>query len=91
LCEKIFVIRFSTRDVVKRGARNRFCYTAPQWPHADLQIVAWIHPLNLASAVLSFKLQVFGRVGQSRRWILALASPSSRLSLRSTRIRGLRR
>jgi hypothetical protein len=52
-----------TRDVVKRGARNRFCYTAPLWPRADLQIVAWIHPLNLASAVLSFKLQVFGRVG----------------------------
>ena len=60
-CEEIFVRRFSTQ-CRETGSEDRFCYTAPQWPR-DLRFAAWIHPLNLASAVLSFKLQVVGRCG----------------------------
>ena len=53
----------SRRHCRETGSEDRFCYTAPQWPRADLPFVAWIHPLNLASAVLSFKSPAFGRTG----------------------------
>ena len=55
--------RDGTRQVVKREMRTA-SVTPRRNGHAyDLGFVAWIHPLNLASAVLSFKLQVFGRAG----------------------------
>ena len=54
---------FLDETVVKREARTA-SVTPRRNGHAhDLGFVAWIHPLNLASAVLSFKSQVVGRAG----------------------------
>jgi hypothetical protein len=51
------------RHVAKREAR--IASVAPRrHGHAhDLGFVAWIHPLNLASAVLAFRSQAVGRAG----------------------------
>ena len=73
-----------------RASRKRglLLYTAPQWAAHTIAIVARIHLLNFTAAVLSFNSEA--RRPAITSLILALASPSSRLSLRSTRSAGWR-